>query len=475
MPNEQEKKAVVYKKHVARLQRERQQGRLILYTFFGILAVVVLLLVYGLLNEKYFQFQRPVAKVGDTNILVKDFEPRVRLQRQQLLGQYNQYAQYAQYFGMDVEAQLQQIASSLNSPQSIGQIVLDQMINEEVIRQEAAKRGITVSEAEVNEALQDAFGFFPNGTPTPSATPTQVVLPEIPAEAFTVVTITPTPSATPQVTATPEPAQATPTPADDETTPQVEVTAEPSPTPTATLEPDATPTQGPTATAEPTATPYTLESYQKNYEKANKDLAKLGFTYDVYRGLFEAQILERKLRDEITADVPRASTQVWARHILVSDAAVAQDVIERLKKGEDFATLALELSSDTGSAVNGGDLGWFGSGMMVPEFEAAAFALEKSGDFTSEPVQSNFGYHIIQLIAKQERPLSAEQYASETERAFASWLANAKETYGVETYDVWKQRVPSEPNFITQATEAAGAQLTAQAELLESLKTTATP
>jgi peptidyl-prolyl cis-trans isomerase D len=476
MPNEQGRKPVVHKKHVARLQREQQQGRLILYTFFGILAAVVLLLAYGLLDEKYFQLQRPIAKVGDTKILVRDFEPRVRLQRQQLLGQYNQYMQYAQFFGLDVDAQLQQIASNLNSHQSIGQTVLDQMINEEVIRQEAAKRGITASEEELNEALQGAFGFYPNGTPTPSATPTQVEMPEIPADAFTVVTITPPPSATPELTATTEPADATSTPAEGETTPEGEGTEVPSPTPTATVEPSATPTEGPTSTPEPTPTPYTLDAFEKDYKGVNEDLAKLGFTNDVYRTLFEIQILEEKLRDEVLADIPRVEIQVWARHILVSELASAEDLIIRLNNGGDFATLAREFSVDTGSGAAGGDLGWFGSGAMVPEFEAAAFALEKSGDFTTEPVQSQFGYHIIQLIAKQERPLTADQYESEANNAFSEWLINVREEYGVEIFDIWKQRIPTEPNFITQATEAANAQLTAQAEALESLiAATATP
>ena len=81
MPNEEGKKNFLHKKHVARLQREQQQGRIILYTFFGILAVVVLLLIYGWLDIKYFQANRPVAKVGDAEILLKDFKPRVRLQR----------------------------------------------------------------------------------------------------------------------------------------------------------------------------------------------------------------------------------------------------------------------------------------------------------------------------------------------------------------------------------------------------------
>jgi uncharacterized protein with PQ loop repeat len=85
MPNEQGKKTVLHKKHVARLQRETQQSRIILFAFIGIMTAVVLLLVYGYLDIKYFQIQRPVAKVGNVEIIAKQFEARIRLQRQQLL------------------------------------------------------------------------------------------------------------------------------------------------------------------------------------------------------------------------------------------------------------------------------------------------------------------------------------------------------------------------------------------------------
>jgi len=454
MPNEQGKKPVLHKKHVARLQREQQQGRIILYTFFGILAAVVLLLVYGWLDIKYFQANRPVAKVGDVEILVKDFEPRVRLQRQQLLSQYNLYSQYQQ-FGMDVSAQLQQIEGSLGQPTIVGQTVLDQMINEELVRQEAAKRGITVDEAELDEAVKTAFNYFPNGTPSPTVTPTQVTQPAAPAEAFAVVTKTPPPTSTPAPTSTPESA----------------------PTATATTAPSATPspTAGLTSTPEPTATPYTLEGFQTELDAANGRMVKLGFDDEIFRKFFEAQLLETKLREVIAAEVASTQTQVWARHILVADEQAAKDIIVRLQAGEDFATLARELSTDTGSGLNGGDLGWFGSGAMVPEFETAAFALKNPGDFTTEPVQSDFGYHIIQLIAKQDRPLTADQYETAKQKIFADWLTAAKEEYGVETFDIWQSRVPTEPNFVTIATEAANDQLTAQAEALEKLEGTATP
>ncbi len=471
MPNEEGKKTVLHKKHVARLQREQQQGRIILYTFFGILAAVVLLLVYGWLDIKYFQSRRPVAKVGDAEILVKDFEPRVRLQRQQLLSQYNLYSQYAQ-FGMDVSAQLQQIQTSLDAPVSVGQTVLDQMINEELVRQEAAKRGITVDEAELNKAVQEAFNYFPNGTPTPTITPTLVTLPEDPAEAFTIVTKTPVPTVTLELTSTPE---STATAQPVEGTPAADVTVQPSLTATAAVEPSATPTVGPTSTPEPTATPYTQAGFETELSDANQRMVKLGFDENIFRKFFEAQLLETKLKAEIGADVPSTQTQVWARHILVADEQAAKDIIVRLQNGEDFATLAKELSTDTGSGVNGGDLGWFGNGAMVPEFEDAAFALKNPGDITTTPVKSNFGYHIIQLIAKQDRPLTADQYEAAKQKAFQDWLTAAKEEYGVETFDIWQTRVPSEPNFVTIATEAANDQLTAQAEALQKLEGTLTP
>ena len=455
MPNDSGKKAVLHKKHVARLQREQQQSRMILYAFVGILAAVVLLLVYGYLDINYFQLQKPVAKVGDTEILASQFEPRVRMQRQQILAQYNQYAQYGQLFGMDVQTQLTQLETQLNSTETIGQSVLDQMINEQLIRLEAAKRGITVSDAELNEAKQSSFAFFPNGSPTPTVTPTEVTLPEVPAEAYKVVTKTPLPTATLEFTVTPEGTTGTT---------EATATAQPSATPTATLEPIPTATQGPTATASPTATPYTLEGFNTQFSDAQERMQKLGLKEKDYLEFFDLQVLERKLLDELTAELPRVEKQVWARHILVADEVTALTVIERLNNGEDFAVLAKELSTDTGSAQNGGDLGWFGSGAMVAEFETAAFALEKPGDYTTTPVASDFGFHIIQLIAKQDRPLTAEQYDAAKNKVFSEWLTAAREEYGVETFDIWKQHVPTEPNFVTLATDSAIAAKTAQAE-----------
>ena len=89
--------------------------------------------------------------------------------------------------------------------------------------------------------------------------------------------------------------------------------------------------------------------------------------------------------------------KIKCSHILVKKHSEALSVIERLNKGERFDKLAKELSIDKGSGKRGGDLGFFGRGVMVKPFEAASFTLEKNQ--ISEPVKTEFGYHVIKRIA----------------------------------------------------------------------------
>ena len=89
--------------------------------------------------------------------------------------------------------------------------------------------------------------------------------------------------------------------------------------------------------------------------------------------------------------------KIKCSHILVKKHSEALSVIEKLNKGESFDKLAKELSIDKGSGKRGGDLGFFGRGVMVKPFEAASFTLEKNQ--ISEPVKTEFGYHVIKRIA----------------------------------------------------------------------------
>jgi peptidyl-prolyl cis-trans isomerase C len=110
----------------------------------------------------------------------------------------------------------------------------------------------------------------------------------------------------------------------------------------------------------------------------------------------------RKLFDD-TLKAMAPEEEVNARHILVEEEAQAKAVAERLKKGEDFAKVAAELSKDPGSGKEGGSLGWFGKDRMVPEFAEAAFRLKKGE--VSEPVKSQFGWHVIKLDDRRTKPL----------------------------------------------------------------------
>ncbi len=95
--------------------------------------------------------------------------------------------------------------------------------------------------------------------------------------------------------------------------------------------------------------------------------------------------------------------EVHARHILVEKEDEAKAIAKRVKGGEDFAKVAKEASKDPGSGKEGGDLGFFTKERMVPEFAEAAFAL-KPGEI-SEPVKSQFGWHVIKVEEKRVKPL----------------------------------------------------------------------
>lgn len=454
MANPRDNKPVVHtRKHLARLERERRQTRLILFAFIGIVILAVGLIGYGYLDLNYLQARRPVARVGNVDLSLGEWQARVRLQRSSLINQIQLYAQYAQVLGMDLSSQEQQLLAQLNDSNTLGQQVLDTMINEELIRQEAAKRGITASPAEVEALIQGSYNYYPSGTPTPSVTPTSASTPTYDPTTLALVTLTPSPtavvtsigSATATLSLTESPtatlsAGISPT-ASTTPVPSFSPTPTESATPTETAGPSPTATG--TATATPTATPYTLQAFQTAYQNSVKNFKSMGLTDAQIQQIYETSVLHDKLFAVITANVPHTQDEVWARHILVADEASANVVRQRLLGGEDFAKVAAEVSTDTATKNKGGDLGWFAKGAMVPEFDAAAFSL-KVGEI-SQPVKSQFGYHIIEVLARTEMPLDAAAYAQAQQTAFNDWLKNARTEYKVVTYNNWQNVVPTDP------------------------------
>ena len=146
--------------------------------------------------------------------------------------------------------------------------------------------------------------------------------------------------------------------------------------------------------------------------------------------------------------------EVSARHILVKDEAKAKEIADKLAKGGDFAALAKENSEDPGSKDNGGELGYFGKGQMVPEFEAAAFALEKGK--ISAPIKSNFGYHIIKLEDKRMR--QPPPFDGLKERIVNTLLQKKAQTVGQDLRNAAKvEYVDAEIKKAVEAEKAAAA------------------
>ena len=418
------------RKHIAHAEVVRRQSLAIQYAAIAIIVLVVGLVVYGILSTTVLVQYRTVASVNGEKINMREFQGRVRFQRLQMVNQFNQYYQFAQMFGSqdplsdpNFGSVLSQIYTQMQDPEKIGQQVLDAMIDERLILQEAKKRGITADAQEIDISVQEQFGYFPNGTPTLAA----------PSTPFTVPTLNPTQLALVTITPTPAPPTEVPTSTPD-------LTSTPTTVPTAT----ATATTGPTATAEPTATPLTLEGFKKSYEESMTNLKETTQLSEAdYRKFFEALYLREKVFKDVTKDVRPFEEQVWAQHILVESEEIANVVMARLNNGDDWAALAAEFSQD-GSAQNGGDLGWNASDVnFVPEFKDAMFAL-KVGEI-SQPVQSQFGWHIIRILGREERPVGDERLDVLKQNAFTAWLAEIRAGADVQTFDVWQEYVPVEP------------------------------
>ncbi|RUM97761.1 peptidylprolyl isomerase [Pseudaminobacter arsenicus] len=134
----------------------------------------------------------------------------------------------------------------------------------------------------------------------------------------------------------------------------------------------------------------------------------------LHSAVVDAEVGKKITDEEIRARYDKemaaapAVNEVRARHILVKTKEEAEAVIKQLDGGAKFEDVAKEKSSD-GSAAQGGDLGYFGPGQMVPEFEKAAFALDV-GAYSKEPVQSQFGFHVIKVEDKRaKQPPAFEQ------------------------------------------------------------------
>lgn len=423
--------------------KENRNSKRLTIGFIIFAVIVVGIIGYAFLYDKVLKYNKPVAVVGENKINGKDFNQRVRLERNSYILQYNQIAvqmvlmadseDYVSYY----KEQLTQLLSILDDYEYLGEYVLDSMIDEEVVKIEAEKMGITVSEAEVDALMQELFSYYPNGTATPTVNswvfePTST-LSSVQKTLVAVSPITQTPTTAAEAT--------------QEEATVVEPTATVEVVPTtveAALSPTATQMSG-TATPNPTPTVYTEELYQQNYQEYITSLQGIEVDESVLREYVTNYLLSQKLYAAITADVSRMQDQVWARHILVETQDEAIVVMNRLAGGEDWNTVCNEVTLDQTGAENCGDLGWFAKGQMVAAFEDESFSLD-IGEI-GNPVESSYGWHIIQVLGHEERSVESDYDFSRLQSNFYDlWFQEAKANITIVKNDNWVDHVPSEPS-----------------------------
>ncbi len=386
------------RKQQVRRAREERQERILLLALGGVASLVLLILAFGYYQENIAKLDRPIATVNGVPIRVREYQANLRYNSSALIGQLESLREDLAQFGDDPTYSFlkdyfeQQASDLLGQLFSLPQNQLEGLIEDELVRQEAARRNLTVSADEIDEEVERAFGYY-RPTPTPTAGP----------------------SPTPTKTGTPT------------RTPTITPTFTPSPTPTGTLTPTtptATPTFGPTETPQPTVTPMTYQGFQERKQEYLDTLSKNAQVSEAeFRRIIEAAVLRRKLQKALADELPTSAEQVHARHILVKTYADALKAKERLDKGEDFALVAQELSEDAGSKEDGGDLGWFPRGAMIQEFEDVAFALAPNQ--ISVPITTSYGVHIIQTLAHEpDRPLDERILQQRQSGALDEWLRN---------------------------------------------------
>ena len=162
-----------------------------------------------------------------------------------------------------------------------------------------------------------------------------------------------------------------------------------------------------------------IEYYGFADEKAMKEYLILNYRRDkAVNNYLSKNMTDKEIKEYYDSDI---YGDIRAKHILIgvttddkdSDKEkeakdkkakeTAEEVIKKLKNGEKFEDLAKKYSTDPGSAKKGGDLGYFSHGDMVAEFDKAAYALKK-GEYTKEPIKTNYGYHIILKVDEKEKP-----------------------------------------------------------------------
>lgn len=368
------------RREVHRSRREEAQSRRLWTVFGAILGTIAVILGIGAFQQFYLKPRQPIATVNGAQISVTDFQNRALYEKFRLEDRFGPLAAQGTF--------AQQIAQYVQT--ELPKAAFETLITDEVLRQEARRQNIAIPDQEVTKAIQAEYSYFPEGTPTPQAGP---------------------PTSTPPPSPTVPPGTVVPTP-------------------------------GPTSTAEIVD----AQKFKTAYDQFLTGLkTATGLDENYHREMRRSQLLYDRFRQQViaSANIPATTLQVKARQIVVDNEDAAKNVVARLRAGEDFAAVAKEVSTDTATKEQGGDLGYFAQGAKDPVIERAAFS--QAVNQISDPIKVGERWTILQVTeAPAQRPIAESDRQSREQQAFDNWLNDLQSKAVIERQELRPEMIPSE-------------------------------
>jgi SurA N-terminal domain len=481
---------------LSRYEREARTRRIVVIGAAIVAALTLALIVAAVVQLRVVEPNRTVASVGGQAIALSDVQKRMKFEQVQVQQRYSQLAQQVstlQQQGGDpsqnfllqfYQQQLQQISQQA-SAEGIAQQALTSMINDKLVRQEAVKRGITVSADEVQESVEKNYGFYrvtltPFPTDTPLPTPTATLEPtatsthtptplptststHTPAPTAT-LTNTPSPTLAPSATVSGSVALSGTAPVSVTMTPSVTVAATATSAPTATsVAATATkaPTATPTATATTTATvpvtptqvlptvvvpsstprqqPTTIAKgdFDFQFSRSIEGLAPTGFTEADFRNLVEGSLFQEKLREafakEVKTDAPHYQFD-YIRYTLMDEAKKGEaEFTGGTIKFDALISKTNAITQPTPIGFGGNVSEWTSASNVESQYGKEVLAALESGALNKPTslISTTNGIYLLVPLARETRALSESELSQAKQKAYTDWLTKAQEDANV--------------------------------------------
>ncbi|GBD08075.1 Chaperone SurA [Candidatus Thermoflexus japonica] len=380
----------INRKALSRAEREARIQRWILLATAGVVALVILILAGGFFYERVIWPDQPVASVDGQPIRTREFQKRFRFAEDSLRRQVAILEQEIAALDPNdptqatiaslYRQQINQINLQLDDPTLLGRAVLQQLIDERLIRAEAERRGIRIPAEAIDREIERRFGFI-RETPTPAGSPTP--------------------------TATPGPGTPEPTPF-------------------------------------PTPTPMSEASFRALYAAQLKRWeGELGFTETDYRAMIEAELLEQQLREAFAREVPTHEEQVDVRMITAETPDLASELYRRVQ-AEGFEKVFADVQAGKVVSATALNMGWTPVGglgsLYGAELEKIVFATPVLS--TTSVITSPVGYHIVFVAGREDRELSSYYLQARQQQAFEDWLQKQRTDPNRVRYFDWQNRLP---------------------------------